>query len=561
MFITDPTALSPFAAEKRIWQGIPSIERTPGGRLFTTFYSGEVSENYGNYCVILQSEDDGETWTEPVGVAYAGENSRCFDPELWLDPLGRLWFTWAQYPENTLTAVICEKPDADNLCWSMPRVVGEGVMMQKPVVLSSGEWLFPIAVWKVETDCNLSRSIGRACGAFVYRTDDNGKTFTKIGVADDPDSLYDEHTIIELENGVLQMFIRTFHGLSTCFSYDSGKTWSTPEKSELKNPSARIALRRLSSGNLLLVNHVNFTGRNNLTALLSRDDGLTWEGGLLLDGRNNVSYPDFTESDGFIYIVYDRERGCFKSSLAEAQADAREILFAKVTEADILAGTPVTTGSGLQKLVHKLTVYTGEDLYKERSIQAREAMIHRLARTSDPMEIADELFRSFGTNCAAFTKEKADKLDKHIEALGDPSLDIIMRQDIIGTIIVLLTDSTTNTRENIAEKQLVAMVVDYIRSHIQDTMNLQSIANHAAISRYYLCHVFKKCTGITVLQYQLELRLSAAKRLLCHTDKSITEIAMLAGFCSASYFTKVFRGCIGCVPSEYRKLHGNTSLS
>ncbi len=356
--------LSPYAGEKRIWQGIPSIERTPGGRLFATFYSGGTREENGNFCVILQSDDDGATWSAPIAVAYAGESSRCFDPELWIDPLGRLWFTWAQYPENTLTAAICAHPDGEKLTWSKPRVIGEGVMMQKPTVLSSGEWLFPIAVWKVETDGNLSVSIGRECGAFVYRTADNGETFQKIGVADDPESLYDEHTIVELSGGILQMLIRTHYGLSTSFSQDGGKTWSPPKPSGLPNPSARVALRRLASGNLLLVNHVDFTGRNNLTALISRDDGVTWEGGLLLDGRNDVSYPDVTQSpDGFLYIIYDRERGGFRVSQAQAMADAREILYAKVTEADILAGKLVTEGSRLQGLVHKLTVYTGPDLY------------------------------------------------------------------------------------------------------------------------------------------------------------------------------------------------------
>ncbi len=380
MFYTDKNDLSAFAADKRIWQGIASIEHTAGGRLFATFYSGMVSEDYGNFCLIIKSEDDGKTWSEPIAVAYAGEKSRCFDPELWIDPLGRLWFTWAQYPENTLTAVICENPDADELLWSSERVIGEGVMMQKPTVLSGGEWLFPIAVWKVETDRNLSVSIGRECGAFVYSTVDNGQTFQKIGVADAPNSLYDEHTIIELKNGALQMYIRTFDGLSTSFSYDSGKTWSVPKPSELKNPSARIALRRLSSGNLILVNHLNFTGRNNLTAMISRDDGVTWEGGLLLDERDQVSYPDITEgSDGFIYVIYDRERGCFKSSQEEAQKDAREILFAKITEEDILSGKIVTIGSKLKKIVNRLTEYSGEDLYAKKELLAQEELIEKLA--------------------------------------------------------------------------------------------------------------------------------------------------------------------------------------
>ncbi len=558
MFYTEPKDLLPFAAEKRIWQGIPSLERTRGGRLFATFYSGTICEDYGNFCVILQSDDDGVTWTEPIGAAYAGEGSRCFDPELWLDPLGRLWFTWAQYPENTLTAVLCENPDGEVLTWSAPRVIGEGVMMQKPTVLSSGEWLFPIAVWKVETDRNLSVSIGRACGAFVYRSADNGKSFQKIGVADDPDSLYDEHTIVELQSGVLQMYIRTFHGLSVSHSYDGGRTWSTPEPSELQNPSARIALRRLASGNLLLVNHVNFTGRNNLTALLSRDDGVTWEGGLLLDGRDNVSYPDVTQSpEGFLYIVYDRERGGFRSSQAEAMADAREILFAKITEADILAGKLVTPGSELQKLVHKLTVYTGEDLYAKHSRQIWDERIHRLAKLESPQKIVDELFDTYGCNCATYTKEKSLKLDGAIEEL-EREPDTVKRQEIIVSIIELLTGEAA--RESLDERQLTALAVDHVRAHMGENLSLQAVADAVSVSRYYLSHVFKKKTGITVMQYLLELRMAEAKRLLRHTEEPITDIALRLGFCQSSYFSQVFRECVGCAPSEYRKRLGNRAL-
>ncbi len=364
ILITDKALLKPFFAEKRLWQGIPSVARTRGGRLFVTFYSGGYTEDYGNFCAVLQSDDDGATWSEPVAVAYNGECSRCFDPEIWVDPSGRLWFTWAQFPENTLTAAVCASPDEDTLRWEEPRIVGEGVMMQKPTVLQSGAWLFPLAVWKAEVCRNISKSIGRECKAFVYRTNDLGKTFRRIGGADDPNSGYDEHTIVELRDGRLMMYIRTHYGLSVSYSQDGGETWSTPVPSEIKNPSARIALRRLSSGRLLLINHRDCTGRNDLTAFLSDDDGATWHGVLCIDSRPNVSYPDVDESeDGLIYIVYDRERGAHKSSLADALADAREVLMAKITESDILAGELVDPRSQLQCIVSKLNLYSGTDFF------------------------------------------------------------------------------------------------------------------------------------------------------------------------------------------------------
>jgi hypothetical protein len=99
----------------------------------------------------------------------------------------------------------------------------------------------------------------------------------------------------------------------------------------------------LSSGRLLLVNHYRFSGRNNLTAMLSDDEGLTWRGSLLLDERINVSCPDGVEAeDGTIYVVYDRERSL-----------EREILLASFTEEDILAGAKVSERSQFMRIVNK----------------------------------------------------------------------------------------------------------------------------------------------------------------------------------------------------------------
>ena len=75
----------------------------------------------------------------------------------------------------------------------------------------------------------------------------------------------------------------------------------------------------------------------------SKDAGKTWSEGLLLDARDQVSYPDAAiGSDGRIYIIYDRER-----------CAAREILTACITEEDILAGKLVSEGSFLQAVINR----------------------------------------------------------------------------------------------------------------------------------------------------------------------------------------------------------------
>ena len=80
-----------------------------------------------------------------------------------------------------------------------------------------------------------------------------------------------------------------------------------------------------------------------LTAWVSEDEGLTWKGGLMLDERKGLSYPDgFQAPDGTIYVSYDRNR-----------ATDGEILMARFTEAEVLSGTLTDPNSKLQMLISR----------------------------------------------------------------------------------------------------------------------------------------------------------------------------------------------------------------
>lgn len=364
MLITSKTQMEAFHTCHRVWHGIPGIARTKNGRTFISLYSGQTCETYGNYAILLKSDTDSD-FGDPIAIVKKEGDFRCFDPVVWIDPLDRLWFIWNVMPGEAVYASICENPDADELIWSEEFYIGRGIMMNKPTVLTNGDWLFPIALWQKELLATLRVSDLKETdipGSYVYKTSDNGKTFIPLGMADVPNRAFDEHMVLELTDGKLMMLVRTYDGIGVSYSCDGGSSWSAGEKSNIGGPSSRFFIGRLRSGRVLLINHYNFNGRNNLTALLSEDDGKTFPYSLLLDERNDVSYPDVTEgSDGYIYVVYDRERGGFKKSLEEAYACAREILTAKFTEEDIIAGTLKTKGSFVKNVVTKLDRLAPED--------------------------------------------------------------------------------------------------------------------------------------------------------------------------------------------------------
>ena len=364
MLIKDKQTLKKYYSPYRVWQGIPAIEVTKKGRVFSAFYSGGTREEIDNFSVVVKSDDGGDSFSEPI-LAVFKEGHRCYDPCLWIDPYDRLWFIFALAPHHAVYAVICDDPDAECPVFGEPFKIGEEVMMNKPCVLSSGEWLFPIAVWRSDNltvpGGFISDKTGDDRRAFAYVTCDGGKSFVRLGGAAADQRTYDEHMLLELSDGRIAMYIRTAYGIAVCYSQDGGKTFSEPTDSGLSGPNSRFFISRLKSGRILLINHYKYSGRGHLTAMLSEDDGASFPYKLLLDERSNVSYPDAKEAnDGYIYITYDRERGGFKNSLDEVYACAREILYARITEEDIIRGE-VGEDSKLRQIVSRLGKYEGDD--------------------------------------------------------------------------------------------------------------------------------------------------------------------------------------------------------
>ena len=551
MLITNKEKLTQFYSYHRIWQGIPGIVHTKGGRTFISLYSGDVKETYGNFCVLLKSDSDTD-FGEPIAAAKKDGNFRCFDPVLWLDPLDRLWFIWNVMPGEQVYAAICENPDADELVWGEEFYIGRGVMMNKPIVLSSGEWLFPIAVWKTDIYPEMRKSAllkDERAGSYVYKTSDNGRSFVCLGMADIRNRSFDEHMVLELKTGVLMMLVRTNYGIGVCYSYNQGKNWSTGEDSKLGGPCSRFHICRLRSGRILLLNHTNFTGRNNLTALLSDDDGKTFPYSLMLDERSSVSYPDAMEADdGYIYITYDRDRGCFKNSLEEAYACAREVLTAKITEEDILNGKLVSKDGFLKNVVSKLDRLAAEDSdpYQESAADVEAFADSLLAENGD---ILEKVFAHYSIACIDVAQLDMEKLDKKIDLFRkNDSKD----RKLLLKIIDLLR-ATPKVQPD--PYPVIAHIKKYIEDHLPEDITVAEIAKDMNISVYYLSHLFKSVTGITLIEFRNELRLTKAKQLLIRTNEPINKIAGECGFSNASYFTEVFARSEKIPPSEFRKYH------
>jgi hypothetical protein len=233
-------------------------------------------------------------------------------------------------------------------------------MLNKPTVMKVGTWCFPVyQPNRFNVAVNDPITYPEKYDYMKYPnllvSMDKGRSFAlKIG-PDVPERSWDEPMIMEKNDGSYMLFVRTYYGIAAKISYDKGETWK-PWKEDTwsggkpeavtnvyrTGPSSRFFIRKLPSGRWLFVWHDHARSRVRLTAWLSEDEGKTWPRSMLLDERE-TSYPDGAwDDDGLIYIAYDHER--YK---------AKEILLARFTEEDILAGGIKDSRSRMGILINK----------------------------------------------------------------------------------------------------------------------------------------------------------------------------------------------------------------
>ena len=99
----------------------------------------------------------------------------------------------------------------------------------------------------------------------------------------------------------------------------------------------------------------------------------------------------------------------------------------------------------------------------------------------------------------------------------------------------------------------ITQIVDYIETHLEDKLDLESIANEAGYSKYHLHRMFTSIVGFTVHSYVQRRRLTEAARLLIFSNQSILEIALFAGYETQQSFSVAFKALFDCSPQALRK--------
>lgn len=132
---------------------------------------------------------------------------------------------------------------------------------------------------------------------------------------------------------------------------------------------------------------------------------------------------------------------------------------------------------------------------------------------------------------------------------------------LIYRICFLLKDLVKAAPEPISyvdAKKLEAMhrMTGFIQQQYQQKISLNEIAMAGLVSRSACCQIFKKFLGKSPVEYLTEYRISKSVELILTGKNSMTDIAMLCGFGSSSYYAETFHKVLGCTPTEYKARYG-----
>lgn len=136
-------------------------------------------------------------------------------------------------------------------------------------------------------------------------------------------------------------------------------------------------------------------------------------------------------------------------------------------------------------------------------------------------------------------------------------IDVATDINSINNIKEKMITEITKVMHELHTKNIMTLQVrrgiDYIQRNLTRPISSSDVGKAIGCNPDYLSRLFKKEYGITLGDYILQKKCSAAGYMLENSTKTITDIAAFLGFASASHFISRFKKCMGETPEAYRK--------
>ena len=122
---------------------------------------------------------------------------------------------------------------------------------------------------------------------------------------------------------------------------------------------------------------------------------------------------------------------------------------------------------------------------------------------------------------------------------------------MIATFI--FTQQQNNDSRPQSEKAIIHQTIDYMKSNLDKSIRIEDFAELNKYSVSHFSKLFRLTTGMSPIEYFIQLKMQKACQLLYSEDSRVKQIAALLGYEDPYYFSRLFKKYMSTSPEEYRK--------
>lgn len=140
----------------------------------------------------------------------------------------------------------------------------------------------------------------------------------------------------------------------------------------------------------------------------------------------------------------------------------------------------------------------------------------------------------------------------HESILGDSINGNLRASGYLYNFLIELYQQKNSGRVVKTSNRAIVTAIDHINNCYMNKITMEELCDVTDLSKQQLCRLFKRYLGCRPMEYIAKRRIQTAKELLSTTDMSVEAISEKVGFCSGSYFTKLFSRYEGMTPTQFR---------
>ena len=131
-------------------------------------------------------------------------------------------------------------------------------------------------------------------------------------------------------------------------------------------------------------------------------------------------------------------------------------------------------------------------------------------------------------------------------------LSLSQKLETVEKSKLIAFSSYLSEEEGRVKREYAQRVIQYIREHYLENINVHLIAIALKVSESHLSKVFKTTMNSTIGEYLTQYRIKEACRLLKNPDTRINEVSEQVGYMDQRYFSVTFKRIMGVTPGSFR---------